>query len=380
MTIGVANPYAAYLERQLEIDAAVKRVFSSGQYILGSEVEAFEKEFVEWQNGGKGAFLGVGNGTDAIEVVLRALDLQAGVSVVFTVSHTAVATVAAIERAGLVPVLVDIAEDGYSMDPQALENTIRFIKRTKPNLRPTVVLPVHIYGRPAPMEEINAVAQLYGLTVLEDCAQAHGAVYKGQKVGTWSKAGTFSFYPTKNLGALGDAGGIFSNDDTLISNCRVLSQYGWKVRYLSAVPGINSRIDPVQAAILKIKLAYLDDDNRRRRKIAEVYGKELGGLDMLLPKTGSDLEHVYHLYVVRLRKRDEFLSFMKERGIACARHYIQPIHMQEAYRERILAAPEGLPVTEKIYREIVSLPMYPQLSERDLEHVCLSIRAFMGES
>lgn len=374
--IPFANPHAAYAQRRQEILDCVARFFDSGQYILGPEVDSFEKDFSAWL--GLGHTVACANGTDAIELALRALGVGAG-KAVFTVSHTAVATVAAIERAGGVPVLVDIDAASYTMSPSSLDEAITYLRNHHPAVTPAVVIPVHLYGHPCDMDAILSIAAQHGLSVLEDCAQAHGACHKGRKVGTMGAAAAFSFYPTKNLGALGDGGAVATNNATLADELAALRQYGWKARYISALPGINSRLDPVQAAILKIQLRHLDADNAARQRLAAIYAKELGTSDLILPQTASWAQSVFHLYVVRCPKdRDALMHFLRKRGIGTAIHYPQPVHLQPAYKARIILAPAGLPVTEEIMHGLVSLPMFPQLGEAEVQRVCGAVREWCG--
>ena len=368
--IPFASPHAAFARRKQEIMRAVERSFDSGYYILGAEVESFEKIFAAYL-GVKHA-TGCASGTDALELALRAFGVGPGTAV-FTVSHTAVATVAAIERSGGVPVLVDIAPDTYTMSASSLEAAIEHVLASHPGLVPAVVIPVHIYGHPCDMDAIMSVAQKYPLLVLEDCAQAHGARYKNKITGSLGQAAAFSCYPTKNLGALGDAGIVATNDTRLAEEMSALRQYGWKERYISAVPGINSRLDPVQAAVLSVQLKYLDEDNAARRAIAARYDNELAGCGLVLPMTAEWAEPVFHLYVVRCEKRGAFMEFMRGRNIGTAVHYPQPVHMQPAYKERIITSPGGLPVTEEIAQQLVSLPMFPQLDEPSLASICSAI-------
>ena len=374
--IPFANPRAAYLQRKTVIEEAILKVLDQGNYILGPEVGQFEAEFSKWNDGRDGDFVSVANGTDAIELVLRALDVNQNTSVVFTVSHTAVATVAAIQRSGCIAALVDIDEKTFTMDPESLEIAILNVLNNYPNLKPSAVIPVHLYGSPCKMDEIIDIASRYGLSVIEDCAQAHGAQYEGRKVGNLGIAGTFSFYPTKNLGALGDAGGIFSSNRELSLKCKILRQYGWRDRYISSLCGINSRLDTLQAAILRVQLAYLDEDNERRRAIAAIYSQELSGTGALLPHDGGKLRHVYHLYVIKVRERERFIQYMKEQNVACAVHYPVPVHLQPAYTEGLLMPPSGLQNTETVCKTIVSLPMFPQLKDDEVEHVCAAVQSF----
>lgn len=368
--IPFANPRAAYAQRKAAILASVERSFDSGYYILGAEVEVFEKSFAAYL--GLRYAIGCANGTDAIELALRGMGAGPG-KAVFTVSHTAVATVAAIERAGSVPVLVDIDPATYTMAPASLTAALELVLKNRPDLEPSVIIPVHLYGHPCDMNAILAIAGKYGCSVLEDCAQAHGARYRGRLVGAMGKAASFSFYPTKNLGALGDAGGVATNDATLAEECAALRQYGWKERYISAEQGINSRLDPVQAAILAVQLEHLDADNAARRRIAGIYDAELAGCGLSLPSTAPWAEHAFHLYVTQCPDRAGFMAFLRERGIGTAVHYPAPVHLQPAYKDRILLAPGGLPVTESIADRIVSLPMFPQLSDDAVARVCSAV-------
>lgn len=375
--IPFANPAAAYASRKRRILDAIARSFDTGQYILGPEVEVFEKAFAQYL--GTRHAIACANGTDALELALRALGVGPGKGV-FTVSHTAVATVAAIERAGGVPVLVDVNPASYTMSPESLAETLAYVARHFPEVEPSVIIPVHLYGHPCDMDPILDIAEKNGCLVLEDCAQAHGARYKGRLAGTLGRAASFSFYPTKNLGALGDAGGVATNDAALAGDLAALRQYGWKERYISAVPGINSRMDPVQAAILRIQLSCLEADNTARRRIAARYNDELAGCGLTLPTTADWAEHVYHLYVALCPERGELMPFLHSRAIGTAIHYPLPVHLQPAYKDRIIHAPEGLPVTERIRDALISLPMFPQLGENDLERVCAAVREWASAS
>jgi dTDP-4-amino-4,6-dideoxygalactose transaminase len=363
------DPRAGYLEQQAEIDAAISRVLASGWYILGGEVEAFETAFASWL--GVAHAVGVGSGTDAIELALRACGIGAG-DLVFTVSHTAVATVAAIERAGAVPVLVDVEPGRFAMDPAALEAALR-----RPPLgRPAAILPVHLYGEPAELAAIIELARAYGLRVIEDCAQSHGALYRGRPTGSFGDIACFSFYPTKNLGALGDAGITATDDAGLATALREIREYGWRERYVSAIAGINSRLDPIQAAILGVKLPRLGADNTRRQAIAARYDDGLAGLPLALPCRRADTAHVYHQYVVRSPARDPLREYLRAAAIGTGIHYPAPVHVQPAYRGRLAEYPAGLPETTRVAGEILSLPMYPQLADNAVDRVIAEIRRF----
>jgi dTDP-4-amino-4,6-dideoxygalactose transaminase len=365
-----ANPKAGYLAHKVEIDAAIQAVLMGGWYILGQEVKTFEQEFRDYI--GCADMLGVGSGTDALELALRTANVGPGDGVL-TVSHTAVATVAAIELTGATPILLDIDPQSYTLSPSSLEAALEHYRASK--LRLKAVIPVHLYGAMADMPAILALAKKWELTVIEDCAQAHGAALAARRAGTWGDMATFSFYPTKNLGALGDGGALAINDPDLAQRARLIREYGWRQHYISEVPGMNTRLDELQAAILRVKLSFLEDDNNRRRQIAERYSTGLAGTDLGLPKTPTGCHHVYHQYVVRCKNnRDELQKFMKEHGVGTLVHYPQPVHLQPAYLGRVPLAPGGLPHTELARDQILSLPMHPQLSDADVKSVILNLK------
>jgi dTDP-4-amino-4,6-dideoxygalactose transaminase len=360
-SIPQTSPLASYLAYQEEIDAAISQVLKRGSYILGPQVELFETEFAAYL--GTGESVAVGNGTDALYLALRACNVGPG-DLVLTVSHTAVATVAAIESCGATPVFVDIDPVSFTMDAGQLEDTIRQLSGPV-----KAIVPVHLYGHPAPMSDILAVAARYGLRVIEDCAQAHGARWGNRKVGTLGDIAAFSFYPTKNLGALGDGGAVVTNNRELAARVRSMREYGWEERYISKTPGINSRLDELQAAILRVKLGHLDEDNSRRSKHALRYHNSLTNHQALtLPRVSSEAAHVYHQYVVRTRARDSLRSFLGRVGIGTAVHYPLPVHQQPAYAGRIKIY-TYLCETEAAAQEILSLPIFPQLSAMDLDSV-----------
>jgi dTDP-4-amino-4,6-dideoxygalactose transaminase len=364
-----ADPRAGYLEQRAAINAAIARVLDSGQYILGREAETFENRFAALI--GVAHAIGCGSGTDALELAVRASGIGAG-DLVFTVSHTAVATVAAIERAGATPVLIDIEKDGFNMDPEELERALK----APPPGRPAAVMPVHLYGEPAALDEIAGLARQHGLRLIEDCAQSHGATHRGRVTGSIGDFGCFSFYPTKNLGALGDAGALVTNDRELAVAAREIREYGWRDRYISAVPGINTRLDPVQAAILNIKLDVLAEDNERRQAIAARYDSGLAGLPLKLPQRRNAATHVYHQYVVRTANRDGLREHLRQAGIGTGIHYPLPVHLHPAYRGRVAGGPSGLCNSQKVTREILSLPIYPQLADAAVDRVVGEVRRF----
>ena len=369
------DPRAGYLERKAEIDAAIARVLAGGQYILGGEVASFEAAFAAWL--GTGHAVGVGSGTDAIELALRACGIGPG-DLVFTVSHTAVATVAAIERAGAVPVLVDIEPGGFTMDPAALEWALRCGRSPG---RPAAVLPVHLYGEPADMEPIAAAgaaaraARHRGLR-----AEPRRALSRPERPAASAISAVFSFYPTKNLGALGDAGMTATDDPALAAALREIREYGWRERYISARVGINTRLDPIQAAILAAKLPRLDADNARRQAIAARYDAGLAGLPLDLPPRRPECGHVFHQYVIRVgdADRDRLRAHLSRARIGTGIHYPAPVHLQPAYRGRLAEFPAGLPETTRIAGRILSLPMFPQLSAGSVERVIAAIRDYFA--
>jgi dTDP-4-amino-4,6-dideoxygalactose transaminase len=366
MNIRQTDPLASYLERKGEIDAAVQQVLGGGWYINGQEVAAFEREFAAFV--GSAHAVGVASGTDALHLALRALGIGAGHQVI-TTSHTAVATVAAIELAGAEPVFVDIDATSYTM---ALAPLAEAVATLAPAGRLKGVIAVHLYGHPADVPAILELTRRHDLLLIEDCAQAHGARIGGRMTGTFGDAAAFSFYPTKNLGAFGDGGAVTTSNEDTAQRLRWLREYGWKERYISHLVGINSRLDELHAAILRVKLRHLAADNERRRALARVYDSELPADVVATPTVRRDCEHSYHQYVVRSRQRDGLREHLQRAGIATAIHYPQPVHLQPAYRGRLLQI-GGLDATEQACREIVSLPIYPQLAVADVERVCAAV-------
>lgn len=365
-----ANPGASFRHRREALLKAAADVLDGGWYINGKEVRQFEERFAAFCSARHA--VSVGNGTDAIEAALRALGIGRG-DLVFTVSHTAVATVAAVECAGATPVLVDIDPATYTMSPQSLEKALAAARRGDYPGKPAAVLPVHLYGCCADLDALLSVAQ--GLPLIEDCAQAHGAAYKGRPAGSTGIAGTFSFYPTKNLGAVGDGGCVVTSDDALAERLRSVREYGWRTHYLSSEPGINTRLDELQAAFLNVLLPELPARNAQRRVLAATYRQELSGIPgLVLPSVPDSVEPVYHLYVVQHPERDELQKRLREKGIGTAIHYPSPVHLQDAYRNRVPLAPDGLPVTEALVPRILSLPMYPELSEDEARTVAGAVR------
>jgi dTDP-4-amino-4,6-dideoxygalactose transaminase len=364
-----SDPKANYLAHKQEIDQAIAETLRSGWYILGNQVSAFEQEVAGYL--GAKHCVGVASGTDALHLALRACGVGAG-DVVITVAHTAVATVAAIEMAGALPLLVDIEPATFTIAPEAIEDVI---EHYRDQLRIRAVIAVHLYGHPAEMRAILEIARRHGLKVIEDCAQAHGAAINGQKVGTFGDAAAFSFYPTKNLGALGDGGAVVTNDVELAERIRLLREYGWHERYVSATAGFNSRLDELQAAILRVKLKYLDEENARRRAVALIYDQRLRSTSLCLPICRDGVEHVYHQYVVRSDDRDRLRERLRAQGIGALVHYPAPVHSQPAYKNRVPVHRGALPVTEEIVRQILSLPMHPHLTDAEVAVVCEALMA-----
>ncbi len=367
LMIHCSNPHAQYLSHKEGINAAISKVLENGWYILGEECRLFETEFARYVGVEFG--VGVGSGTEAIHVALRACGVGPGDEVI-TVAHTAVATVAAIEMAGAVPVFVDIEPDYYTLDTHKVEKLIG--PKTK------AIIPVHIYGHAVDMEHVLSIARKHGLKVIEDCAQAHGAMYHGRRVGSLGHAACFSFYPTKNLGALGDGGMVVTNDKKIADEAKLLREYGWAERYVSHISGWNSRLDEIQAAILRVKLRTLDKDNGARVALAKQYHTLLNKLEIVLPKEREGCQSVYHLYAIRTAKRDGLQHYLKEKGVGALIHYPVPIHLQPAYAQKIKGA-NDLQVTESVAKEILSLPMYPELSEADVATVSEEIQKYLGQ-
>ena len=362
-----ANPAEQFKSYQSEIESAVLSVMRGNSYILGKEVSAFEKEFATYI--GTNSAIGVANGTDAIEIALRALDVGKGDEVI-TVSHTAVATVTAIEAAGASAVLIDVEPDFYTLNPTQLNEVIT--NKTK------AVIVVHLYGQPADMDTIVSFCDKNKLFLIEDASQAHGAKYKGYRLGTLGVIGCFSCYPTKNLGALGDAGVVTTNNQPLSLKISKLREYGWN-NGVSEYPGMNSRLDELQAAVLRIKLKYLDSDNTKRRKLAEFYTQGLSDLPIQVPIVREGSESVFHLYVVQVENRQGLINHLKENGILAGIHYPTPVHLQPAYKGRIKTATD-MSVTEAASKKIVSLPLYPELSRKNAEKIISALRDYLVKS
>ena len=361
-----AEPGRSYFAHKDEIDNAVSKVLASQWYILGKECEAFEQDFAKYI--GCAHCLGVANGTDALELILRGLGIGKGDKVV-TVGNTAVATVAAIGCAGADVRFVDIESEYYTMSPASLEEMLKREVGIK------AVIVVHLFGGAADMNALKAICDFHGVFLIEDCAQAHGTEYKGHKCGTYGIASGFSFYPTKNLGAFGDGGAVCTNDVGLYERMKALRQYGWTKRYISEYSGINTRLDEMQAAILSIKLKHLEIAIERRRTIAQMYSEAFSNhKDIETPFERDETKHSYHQYVIRIDRREDLVGYLIERGIGTAIHYPVPIPWQKAYQSvpRIVS----LTVTETVNDYILSLPMYPELTDAEANSICSSILSF----
>jgi len=362
-----------YRRIEEEILSAEKRVLEKGHFILGEEVNAFEEEFAHYCGARYG--VGVGSGTEALFLALKAAGIGAGDEVI-TVSHSFIATAIAISMTGAKPVFVDIDPEVYTVDPNALEHILKKRKRKDGRQKKVkAILPVHLYGHPAVMDAIMDIANRYGLIVIEDACQAHGAEYQGKKVGSFGLLGCFSFYPTKNLGAYGDGGMVVTDQKKLYEKLRLLRCYGEKKKYEHILKTGNSRLDEIQAAILRVKLKYLDQWNGERRRGALIYKRMLENTEVSCPIEKEQARHVYHLFVIRAKRRNALQVFLKEKGIGTMIHYPIPIHFQKAYKE--LGYRKGdLPVTEKYAQEILSLPFFPELTGEEMRTVQEQIKKF----
>jgi dTDP-4-amino-4,6-dideoxygalactose transaminase len=408
------DPRANYHAHRAEIDAAIASVLEGGRYILGEQVASFEREFAAYL--GVRHAIGVGSGTDALHLALRACGMGPGLPV-FTVAHTAVATVAAVEMCGATPVLVDINPADFTMDPQRLEETVKASRgeaflpapavtkgvssdagipdagRSPGNATGTLrsasplqgtpfrgaIIPVHLYGQPADTAAILAIARRYDLALIEDCAQSHGATDTGQMTGAIGDIAAYSFYPTKNLGALGDGGAVVTRSAGLAERVRLLREYGWRERYVSDIPGVNSRLDELQAAILCVKLRHLDAENARRSSIAAEYDRLFAGSGLALPQVRPGAMHVYHQYVVRAAHRDGLQAHLRTLGIGALIHYPVPVHLQPAYAGR-LPGSNALPVTEAAARQVLSLPMFPELTDEQVRITAAAVAGWAAEA
>jgi dTDP-4-amino-4,6-dideoxygalactose transaminase len=366
MTVPLVDLKAQYQSLKRDLDEALARVIDSSSFIGGREVAAFEVEFAAYCD--VSACVGVGNGTEALRLTLSALGIGAGDEVI-TVANTFIATIEAILATGAQPVFVDIRPDTLLLDPDALHEAIG--PRTK------AIIPVHLYGQPCAMSEICAIARQHGVKVIEDAAQAHGARWQGRRVGSFGDAACFSFYPGKNLGAFGDAGAVVSSDRDLIQRIRMLANHGRREKYIHEIAGTNSRLDALQAAILRVKLRSLERWNAVRRRIALIYAEGLRSLDgvtLELPRVNEHAEPVWHLFVVRASDRESFTEHLRNRGIETGVHYPVPLHQQPAWGAEF--ARSVLPVTESVAARVVSLPIFPEMTRAQIESVLREVRSY----
>jgi dTDP-4-amino-4,6-dideoxygalactose transaminase len=372
------NPAALAAELRPQLDAAVARVLDAGPYILGPEVEAFEAEWAAWC--GVEHAVGCANGTDALELILRSLDLPPG-SRVLAPSHTAVATIAAIVRAGHRPMLADVDPHRYGLDPASVARCVDAAAASGDPVR--ALIAVHLYGHPVDLDALQALCNDHGIPLVEDGSQAHGARWRGQRVGSFGVAAGFSLYPTKNLGALGDAGVITCRTREQAARLKRLRQYGWEKPAISEEPGVNSRLDPLQAAILRVKLPLLDAHNRHRQAVAAAYREHLAEQGDLQLPVGSDerAEPVYHQFVVQLpaANRDAVRTRLAELGVGTLLHYPMAAHQMPAYRG-VAVDPAGLPATEALLPCILSLPMGPHLSLEQAAQVAERLLQAMSQT
>jgi dTDP-4-amino-4,6-dideoxygalactose transaminase len=365
MKVPFVDLRALHTPIRTELMAAFERVLDNNSFILGPEVQRFESAFA--QEVGCEHCLAVNSGTAALQLALQALKIGAGDEVI-TVANTFIATAEAVTAVGARPVFVDVDPRYYNMDPEAVAKAIT--PRTR------ALIPVHLYGQPADMDPLLAIAKKHNLAVIEDACQAHGAEYKGRKAGTMGVMGCFSFYPGKNLGALGEGGAVVCNDANLAQTVRMLRDHGSIKKYEHAMPGYNFRLEGLQGAFLAAKLPYLEQQNEGRRAAAQLYGQLLADADVLLPAVMPNAKHVYHLYVIQVNNRDGLKNYLAERGIETGLHYPVPLHLQQAYAE--LGYKTGdFPVAESLAGRILSLPMFPTISRDQVEHVCSVIGEFL---
>ena len=358
---------AAHLELKQEMDAAFARVLDSGWYILGPEVEAFENEFARYSD--VKYCIGVGNGLDALQLALQAFGIGPGDEVIVP-AHTFIATWLAVSACAATPVAVDVRMDTCNIDPEALSAAIT--PRTR------AIMPVHLYGQAADMDTINDIAQRHSLIVIEDMAQAHGARYYGRRCGGLGHAAATSFYPGKNLGALGDGGAVLTNDSAIANKVRLLRNYGSRNKYNHEIQGCNSRLDELQAAFLRVKLAHLDEWNERRIAVANQYIESLKDIPLIrLPYVPEWADPVWHLFVIQIRQRESLRLYLQERGVGVNIHYPTPPHLQTCYQSTIRA--QSYPVSERLAAEVLSLPMCPTLGQTAIATTTLAIHDFAGE-
>ncbi len=380
MKIPLVDLKSQYEEIKDEIQEAINRVLDSSAFILGEEVTKFEEEFAKFCN--TKYAIGTSSGTSALHLALLSLGIGEGDEVI-TTPYTFTATVETIIHCGAKPVFIDINPRNYNIDVQKLEEYLKLSERSgdpdpssprsSGRTRPKAIVPIHLYGQSADLDPILKLAKKYNLKVIEDACQAHGAKYKGKRVGSTGDIGCFSFYPGKNLGAYGDGGMVVTNDEEIADKIRCLRDHGRREKYEHQMIGYNYRLDALQAAILRIKLKYLNEWNEKRRKNALIYNELLKGLDIITPYEEEYAKHVYHLYVVRVKGRDKVYESLRTKGILCGIHYPLPLHLQKAYR--YLGYKEGdFPVAEECTREVISLPIYPELKRDQIEYIVKTLK------
>jgi len=362
-----------WVECGVEVRVAIDRVLESGRFVLGEELEGFEHAFSAYLGGVH--VIGVGSGTEALHLALMGAGVEPG-DFVITVPNTAVPTVSAISAAGARPLFVDVDERSLTMDPQKLRDVVNR-EKSRSGRRLKAVIPVHLYGQTADMDPIVEVAREHGLTVVEDVAQAHGAGYKGRRAGTLGDVAAFSFYPSKNLGCYGDGGAVATPSAAAADQLKMLRNYGQQRRYYHEIKGVNSRLDELQAAILNAKLPHLEKWNRRRRQIAEMYGRLIDDQAVTKPVEMDYADHVHHLFVVRHRERDRLAAHLSERGVATAQHYPVCVHLQRAYEDLGLGR-GAFPVAEEAAAQLLSLPVFPQLGDDEVAYVSECVNEFAG--
>lgn len=362
MNVALLDLKNQYRSIEKEINTAIKRVLESGAFILGTEVASLEQEVADYL--GVKYAVGVASGTDALMLSLLACGVQKGDEVI-TAAFTFIATVEAIIHSGATPVFVDINPDTYNMDTAKIEDKIS--SRTK------AIMPVHMYGQSADMDEILQIAKRHNLCIIEDAAQAFGAEYKNKKAGTWSNAGCFSFFPSKNFAAYGDGGMVVTDDEHTAKQVRMLRVHGSNQKYIHNIIGYNSRLDELQAAVLRVKLQYIDNWNKARRKRASMYNELLRGIDAITPVEKKYNRHIYHQYTVRMKHREECKNYLAKNGIATAIHYPLCVFEQECYRY-LNYTKKDLPVSFTASKEVLSLPMYPELPENKISYICNNIK------
>ncbi|MCL5283505.1 MAG: DegT/DnrJ/EryC1/StrS family aminotransferase [Armatimonadetes bacterium] len=365
MKIPLVDVRAQYELLADEMNEALNLVLQRGDYILGKEVAEFEKEFASFC--GCRYAVGVASGTDALHLALEACGVEPGEEVI-TSPNSFVATASAISFCGAKPVFVDIDPDRFTINPDLLTNAIT--EKTK------AIIPVHLYGQPADMGALSAIAERFGLSIVEDACQAHGAECDGRRVGSLGRAAAFSFYPGKNLGGCGDGGAVTTNDPEIADRVKQLRNYGQRVKYHHETLAYNSRLDTIQAAILRVKLQYLDGWNRRRQEIAAYYTQLFAGCLIKLPKSFEGSSHVYHLYVIRTAQRDDLLELLNQQGIGAGIHYPIPIHLQPAYESLGYQAGD-FPEAEASCRQVLSLPIHPLMTDEQIEQVAQSVKEYI---